>query len=156
MFMIDLSMPSHYSNLGISPDVDGSEIRASLNHRYGDLERQRLKARNPDEKRQLAEQQKMLNRIGDLLSNPTERKKYDQENAHLTFFLIQEAGAEPLVNKAARVEWLHGVLHSFLARRGESVSPVTDLERTDFTADFTENERLDTLLVEGLELESEG
>jgi hypothetical protein len=37
-------------------------------------------------------------------------------------------------------------VRDFLHERGEVVAPITDLERTDFTADFTPNELLEHLL----------
>src|SRR5580698_10266742 len=93
MFMIDLGAQSDYSILGVSPQADANELRASQSRIYGELERQRQKARNEEEKRNITEKQVSINKIGDKLSNAVERAKYDLQNVHLTFFTIRRASA---------------------------------------------------------------
>jgi hypothetical protein len=146
MFMIDMGAASYYSILGLAPDADGRAIRASQSNIFADLERQRQKARTAEEKAGLSERQQNINRIGDELSNPARRSKYDQQNVHLTFFQVRKAAAPVWDDRELLLRWLHRAVRDFLLEKGEPVEPVTDLERTDFTADFTPNELLERLL----------
>lgn len=51
MFMIDLGAESFYSTLGISPEATPQEVRMAHNRVTGEIERQRQRARTPEEKR---------------------------------------------------------------------------------------------------------
>ena len=146
MFMIDLSAPSYYSVLGVLPDADPSAIRASQNKRFAELDRKLKNTSDPDEQRRLTEQQLEVNAIGDELSNPSRRAAYDRKNTHLTFFIVRRAAAPVFDERDLRFKWAHRVVRDFLQHKGEAVNPLTDLERTDFSADFTENALLDQLL----------
>lgn len=146
MFMIDLGAPSYYSILGVSPDADVREIRESQTKIYRELERQRLKARSPEEKRNLTERQQNINKIGDGLSNLRTRSQYDKDNVHLTFFLVRKAAAPVWGERGLLLRWMHQTVLDFLLEQGEALDPISDLERTDFTADYTANELLESLL----------
>lgn len=146
MFMIDLSIPSHYSVLGVLPDADPSEIRASQSKAYAELDKKLRRTSDPDEQHRLVEQQTRVNAIGDQLCDKERRKAYDKENPHLTFFVIRRAAAPAFCERPLFLLMAHRAARDFLVRKGETVDPITDLERTDFSADFTENALLDTLL----------
>ncbi len=145
MFMIDLGAPSHYSVLGVAPDSDVKEIRAALIKIRGDLNRRQ--ARNPDERRSLEDRQARINSIGGELSDPVKRAHYDTQNAHLTFFVVRRAAAAILEERDLRLRWVHRAVRDFLLEKGERVAPADDLERSDFTADFSPNPVLDDILL---------
>jgi hypothetical protein len=146
MFMIDLGAESFYSTLGISPEATPSEVRMAHNRVTGEIERQRQRARTPEEKRALEERLRELNAIGDCLSKPEGRAKYDAENAHLTFFVIRPVAAPAFGQRDIRLRWVHRVMRDFVLQKGGALDPLTDLERTDFAADFTPNDLLDGLM----------
>jgi curved DNA-binding protein CbpA len=146
MFMIDLGAASHYSILGVLPDAEMPEIREAQNKKFRELELRRLKTGDPDERRILEAQIRDINSIGDTLSNPAARQKYDRDNAHLTFFVIRRAAAPVFDERDLRLEWVHRAVRQFLEEKGEQVDPLTDLERTDFSADYTENALLNRML----------
>jgi curved DNA-binding protein CbpA len=146
MFMIDLGAQSHYSVLGVEPGAPIAEIRASLYKLSGDLERQRLKSGSPEEKRTIEERQQRINKVGDLMTNPAKRTNYDNVNAHLTFFQVRKATTPVWEERDLLLRWLHQTVREFLLSQGEVLRPINDLERTDFTSDFTPNELLERLL----------
>ncbi len=144
--MVDLGAQSHYSVLGLAPGATAAEIRASLSKVFGELERQRQKARSPEEERNLIERQMNLNKIGDLLTHSEKRASYDNINAHLTFFQIRKAVTPVWDERELLLRWMHRTVREFLITKGEMVQPISDLERTDFSADFTENDIVEGLL----------
>jgi curved DNA-binding protein CbpA len=146
MFMVDLGALSFYSILGILPHADMREIREGQNRKFRDIERRRLNTSDPEERRTLEDQLREINTIGDTLSSPAKRQQYDRDNAHLTFFVLCRAAAPAFDERDLRLEWMHRAVRDFLARKGERVDPITDLERTDFAADFTDNALLDRML----------
>jgi curved DNA-binding protein CbpA len=146
MFMIDLGVESFYSALGITPEAGPQEIRIAQSKTTGDLQRLQQRARTPEEKRSIEERLQQLNAIGDRLSNPQLRAEYNRENAHLTFFVVRPVAAPAFQEREVRLRWVHRLARDFLLDCGESVDPLTDLERSDFTADFTPNDILDDLL----------
>jgi curved DNA-binding protein CbpA len=145
-FMIDLKTQSHYSELGIGPDAGAKDIRDSQSRIIGELRRKLSREGNPDEKRAIDERMKSVNSIGDKLSNPKERQAYDAANSHLTFFVIRKASAPILEDRELRLRWIHKAVRDFLVERGETVAPLADLERSDFSADCTPNQMLDDIL----------
>ncbi len=147
MFMIDLGAPSHYSVLGVAPDADVKEIRAAHMKIRGELSRRH--ARNPDERRSLDERLERINAIGGELSDQRRRANYDTQNAHLTFFVVRHAAAAILEERELRLRWVHRAVRDFLLAKGERVAPADDLERSDFTADFSSNPLLDDILLFG-------
>jgi len=147
MFMIDLGAQSHYSVLGIAPDAEAKEIRESQTRIIGDLKRQWHAARSPEEKRTIEERLKSINSVGDELSSPKDRLAYDSRNAHLTFFVVRKAVAPILEDRELRLRWVHKAVRDFLIQKGERVEPLADLERTDFSADFSPNQMLDAILL---------
>ncbi len=146
MFIVDLGVSSYYSLLGVSTDADVKEIRGSASKIFNNLEQQRLKERDPEEIRNIVQRQKNINKISGELTNAAARAKYDAQNVHLTFFAVRKAVAPLWQERARLLRWMHDSLRDFLAQRGEAVEPVTDLERSDFTSDFTRNELLERLL----------
>lgn len=148
IFMIDLKTQSYYSELGIGPEASIKEIRDSKARIAGELDRQRKMARlDSDERRTLEERMKKVNSIGDELSNPNKKQAYDAANSHLTFYVIRKASAPILDDRELRLRWVHKAVREFLVQRGETVMPLADLERSDFSADFTPNQLLDGILV---------
>lgn len=148
IFMIDLGAQSHYSVLGIAPDAEAKEIRESQNRIIGDLKRQFGMART-EERRAIEERLKNINAIGDELSRPATRQAYDARNAHLTFFVVRKAVAPILEDRELRLRWVHKAVRDFLIQKGETMEPLADLERTDFSADFSPNQMLDAILLSG-------
>jgi hypothetical protein len=149
MFMIDLGAQSHYSVLGIGPDAEAKEIRDSQSRIVGDLKRKLGMARGSEEKRVIEERLKNINSIGDELSRPKSRQAYDARNAHLTFFVVRKAVAPILEDRELRLRWVHKAVRDFLIQKGETMEPLADLERTDFSADFSPNQMLDAILLSG-------
>jgi curved DNA-binding protein CbpA len=149
MFMIDLGVSSYYSVLGVPHDADVPSIRRTKANLAGDLERQYQMARSPDEKRRLEQRKQHVNQIGDELSDPERRAAYDRANVHLTYFAVRKAAAPTLEEPDLRLRWMHQAVRRFLARRGEVLEPVSDLEREDFSADFDDNALLERLLRRG-------
>jgi curved DNA-binding protein CbpA len=147
MFMIDLGVQSHYSVLGLTPDASAKEIRASVMKIVTDLKRQSM--RSPEQKRSFEDRVKYFNSIATEMENPEKRAKYDKLNAHLTFFQVRKAVTPVWDERDLLFRWLHQTVRDFLLAQGEAVSPITDLERTDFTGDVTGNELLDSLLQAG-------
>lgn len=148
IFMIDLGAQSHYSVLGIAPDAEAKEIRESQNRIIGDLKRQFGMART-EERRAIEERLKNINAIGDELSRPATRQAYDARNAHLTFFVVRKAVAPILEDRELRLRWVHKAVRDFLIQKGETMEPLANLERTDFSADFSPNQMLDAILLSG-------
>ncbi len=149
MFMIDLDAESHYSILGVAPEASPVEIRRAKSRIVGDLERKRQQARTPDEQRKLQERMIRINAVGDLLTNPELRFLYDTKNAHLTFFIVRKAAALAMEDSEIRLRWMHRIIYAFLIEEGEHLEPFSDLERLDFTEDYTRNEFLERLLNRG-------
>ncbi len=146
MFMIDLSATSYYSVLGISPNVTSKEIVSARGSKLKELKKKQAAVTDDAEKRQLEEEQIKINEAGEALARPDRRKKYDMENAHLRFYLERPAAAPIFSNKIDRLTVLNRVLREHLIAIGENVSPLNDFDRTDFSADETSNELLDSLL----------
>jgi curved DNA-binding protein CbpA len=146
MFMIDLGALSHYSVLGVSPDADPGEIRKSQSKIAGDLAREFARVRNPEEKRRIQEKQQNINAIGEVLSRADKRAQYDESNVHLTFFQIRKAVAPVLAERELLMRWMHQSIRRFLLEKGELLEPVSDLEREEFSGDYSPNELLDGLL----------
>jgi hypothetical protein len=146
VFMIDLSIESHYSVLGVSPDADVKEIRKAKDDRVNEIKLKLRETKDPDEIARLEEAELAASIAGNTLGPPAERAKYDQENAHLKFFIIQSAAIPLYTSSADRAYVLHRVMRAFLAEKGCHLPPLTDLERDDFSADETPVELLDRLL----------
>lgn len=151
MFMIDLGASSYYSILGVPPDADAKEIAYRKNLKFRDLDRKLKNTRNPAEKEALEKQKLELNQIEGKLRNPRGRQEYDRQHVHLTFFVVRRVAAPVFDDARLRLEWIHGAVRDFLRAKGEQVEPVTDLDRSDFTDDYTRNDVLDRLLMSGEE-----
>jgi curved DNA-binding protein CbpA len=144
MFIVDLGVESHYSLLGVSPDANVKEIREARDGLIGDLRlRQR---REPARHEELVERQRLINNAGDVLVRPAKRETYDRENAHLRFFTVRTAAAPMFTEPADRIDVLHRVISQRLRAAGVEIRPLSDLDRSDFTADVTPNSLLDELI----------
>jgi curved DNA-binding protein CbpA len=144
MFMIDLGSPSHYSQLGVTPDATAAEIRQARDMLIRQLrERQR---REPTRRQELVERQRLINNIGEDLARPAKRAQYDKENEHLRFFTVRTAAAAMFTDRRDRIDVLHRVVSAHLRAAGVPVRPLSDLDRADFTADVTPNNLLDELI----------
>jgi curved DNA-binding protein CbpA len=146
MFIVELGSQSDYSLLGVSADAPAKDIRDSVRNISGDLLRQHQKARTPEEKVRIEEKLKKINDIEGRLMNAERRARYDSQNVHLTFFTVRRSAAPVWGERWLMLQWMHEAIRSSLEARGESVAPLSDLDRTDFTADFTQNELLDQML----------
>ncbi|MCP4263679.1 MAG: hypothetical protein GY774_40150 [Planctomycetes bacterium] len=146
MFMIDLGVPSLYSILGVPPDASVIEIREARDRVGKALAEERRLAKDAQEKQKLEDRQKEINAAGEMLIRPDKHEKYDRANAHLRFFVVRITAAPIFVEKADRIYVLHRIIRSFLAAKGVDVSPISDLDRDDFSTDETPNVLLDNLL----------
>ena len=147
MFMIDPGAESYYSLLAVAPDATAAEIREARDRLIHELRtRQR---REPTRRGELEERQKEVNAVGEVLVRPARRTRYDEKNAHLRFFTVRPAAAPLFTEQADRVAVLHRVLREHLTAQGVALPPLSDLDRTDFTADHSPHRLLDELLAEG-------
>jgi len=146
MFMIDLSATSYYSVLGISPDATAKEIAAGRGAKLAVLKTKRKTVTDNAEKYQLEEEQILINKAGETLARSDRREKYDMENAHLRFYSERSAAIPLFSNKIDRIAVLNRVLREHLISIGENISSLNDFDRTEFSADETSNELLNSLL----------
>lgn len=147
MFMIDLGAQSYYSTLGISPNASIAEIRVACDRVGKELAEKRRAAASDEEKEKIDERLKHINSaIGETLKRPEKRREYDRANAHLRFFTAQVAAAPIFVDKVERAHVMHRIVKNFLAARGVKLSPLSDVEREDFSNDESPIELLDSLL----------
>ena len=149
MYMINLDSESHYTKLGLLPDASIKEIRASKTKIVGDLKHERAQARCAEERKRLDALITDLNTISDTLTNPTRKADYDAANAQLTFFIVLRATAPILEERDLRMRWVHNALRNFLLTKGETVSPLDDLERIDFSGDYSRNSLLEQIMDSG-------
>jgi curved DNA-binding protein CbpA len=146
MFMIDLGAESLYSKIGLSPNATNAEIRTARDNLIQKLVEEGRQTTDPEMKKSNEDRQKEINSAGDRLAAPEDRKKYDAENAHLKFFLPQVAAAPLFAEKSDRMIVLHRSIREFLVSKGEVLSPLSDVERFDFSSDETPIGLLDSLL----------
>lgn len=141
MFMVDLTVDSHYSALGVKPDALPAEIRDARDRIVEDLRlRQLREPRNRDA--YLAEQAR-INQAAEELARPARREQYDRANPHLRFFTVRPAVAPMYVSVPDRVVALRAAIRDHLDAAGSPLPPASDLDRQDFTADFTRHPLLD-------------
>lgn len=145
MFIVDLGAESYYSFFGLTPDATAEEIRAARDRMFRDVEMQRRTA-DPAEARRLEQKQQEIGAKGDTLARPQKRAEYDRANAHLRLFVVRPAAAPMYLSKADRLFALDRVVRDFLAGAGVDVPPLSDIDRRDFTADYTRNDLLEELL----------
>jgi hypothetical protein len=146
MFMIDLGVESHYSVLGVSPDASVNEIRDKKNDLVDAVKRKLRETKDPEEIKRLKAEELMLTDAGNTLCRGTDREAYNEQNAHLRFFTIQSASIPFYRRDADRLYVLHRVLRAFLAEKGCEILPLTEVERTDFSADESPIQLLDQIL----------
>jgi curved DNA-binding protein CbpA len=144
--MIDLGAQSYYTVLGVSPDASQMEIGEALDRIGRDLDEAILRTQDKNEKERLEARHKEINAIGGVLSAPKKREDYNRANAHLKFFMVQSGAIAPFVDRAARLEWIHGAVRRYLAGCGVELQPLSDLEAIDFSADYSPNELLDSIM----------
>jgi curved DNA-binding protein CbpA len=144
MFMIDLGVESHYSRLGVSPDASAAQIRQARDNLILEL-RQRGR-REPARRAELTKRAEEINNVGAELSAPAKRARYDKHHQHLRLFTIRSAAAPMFTDPQDRIEVLHRVIGARLREAGVPIRPLSDLDRSDFTADLTPNDLLDELI----------
>jgi hypothetical protein len=137
MFMIDMEIDSYYTKLGISPNATIQEINDARNKLGYDLNVELQQEQDPEEKQRISARLSELNTIGSLLANSEKRAEYDRENAHLRFLVPQIAAAPLFVSRADAIFVLHRIIQEFLTAKGSQISPLSDIERLDFTSDET-------------------
>lgn len=148
MFMVDLSEESLYSKLGLPSDATSEQINMKCDEIGKKLVNElRDAAGNPELKKQIEARQMEMNAISNTLTRPKEREKYDKQHTHLRFFLPQSAAIPLFANKVDRVAVLHRVIVAFLAEKGVTLAPLSDIDRLDFTTDETPLNLLDDLLL---------
>jgi hypothetical protein len=149
MFMIDLGAQSYYSTLGISPNASVKEIQVVCDRMGKELVEKRRVAASDEDREKIDERLKYINStVGETLRRPEKRKEYDRANAHLRFFTVQIAAAPMFVDQVERLHDMHRLIKDFLAGKGVTLSPLSDVEREDFSTDESEVELLDNLLWE--------
>ena len=146
MFMIDLGTQSYYSALAISPNATIAEIRIACDRVGKELAEKLRAATSDDEREKINGRLKHINSVGETLKRPEKRKEYDRANAHLRFFTVQIAAAPMFVDKLDRLHVLHRVIKDSLLEKGVRLSPLSDVEREDFSDDESPVELLDNLL----------
>lgn len=144
--MIDLGTQSYYSALDISPNANVAEIRIACDRAGKELAEKLRAATSDDEREKINGRQKYINEVGETLKRPEKRKEYDRTHAHLRFFTVQVAAAPMFVNKVDRLYVMHRIVRDFLGMKGVPLSPLSDVEREDFTGDESSVELLDNLL----------
>lgn len=141
VFMVRLGVDSHYALLGVAPGATPAEIRAARDRVVREFrERQR---REPDRRAELEERQKEVNNAGEELVRPARREQYDRANAHLRFFTVRDAAVPLFRSSADSVDVVHRAICAHLAAAGVAVTPLSDLDRTDFSADHEFDPLLD-------------
>ena len=145
--MIDLGSASYYSILGVQPDASAAEIREARDRTGKALKEERRSAKDELEKKKIDDRQKEINAAGDVLARPKMREEYDCAHAHLRFFVVRTAAAPIFVEKADRIYVVHRIIKDFLAAKGVDVSPISDIDRDDFSTDETPNVLLDNMLL---------
>lgn len=147
MFIIDLGAQSYYSALDISPNASIAEIRIACDRAGKELAEKLRAAASDEERKKITDRLKYINSyVGETLKRPETRKEYDRAHAHLRFFTVQVAAAPMFVDKVDRMHVMHRIVKDFLAERGVLLSPLSDVEREDFTGDESPIELLDNLL----------
>jgi curved DNA-binding protein CbpA len=144
MFMIDLGVESHYSVLGVSPDATPEQIRRARDRMIKELKDRRK--REPTRRQEIDQRQTQINSIGGVLASPPKRAQYDKDHEHLRFFTIRSATAPMFTDPQDRIDVLHRVISAHLRESDVGIRPLSDLDRTDFTADVTPNTLLDELI----------
>jgi curved DNA-binding protein CbpA len=146
--MIDLGAQSYYSALGISPNASVKEIQVVCD-RIGKELLEKRRSASVEEQEKIDERLKYINStVGETLRRPEKRKEYDRANAHLRFFTVQVAATPMFVDKVERLHVMHRIIKDFLADKGVALSPLSDVEREDFSTDVTDVALLDSLLWE--------
>ena len=146
MFMIDLGAQSYYSVLGVNPGASFAAIRAARDQMIKELKERLRTAQTETEKRLLEERQKEINAAGEKLARPDQREAYDRDNAHLKFFTVRMVAAPMFTEKADAFFVLHRTIRDFLASKGVTIPPLSDIEAQGFESDETPVELLDALL----------
>jgi hypothetical protein len=141
MFMVEIDADSHYSRLGVDPDAPFADIREARDRLVAELRAQRrLEPSNRDE---LDARERSIIAAGEELARPARREQYDRQNPHLRFFTVRTAAAPMFVSLADRLVALRAAVHAHLEAAGEHLPPPTELDRHDFTADFSPHPLLD-------------
>ncbi|MCY1139631.1 hypothetical protein OWR29_16650 [Actinoplanes sp. Pm04-4] len=141
MFMVEIETDSLYSVLGVEPDAPVAEIREARDRLVAQLRAQQR--REPANRDELDARQRSIIEAGEELVRPARREKYDRQNPHLRFFTVRTAAAPMFVSLADRLVALRAAVHAHLEAAGEAPPPSTDLDRHDFTADFSPHPLLD-------------
>jgi hypothetical protein len=141
MFMIELTVDSHYSVLGLKPDALPAQIRDARDRLVEDLRvKQWLEPGNRDA--YLAEQDR-INRAAEELARPARREEYDRANPHLRFFTVRTTAEPMFVSVTDRMASLRAAIAAHLDAAGAPLALASELARQDFTADFARNPLLD-------------
>lgn len=141
MFMVDLTVDSYYSLLGVKPDALPAEVRDARDRKVEDLRLRQL--REPGNRDTYLAEQARINQAAEELARPARREQYDRANPHLRFFTVRAAVAPMFVSVPDRVVALRAAIRDHLDAAGAPLPPASDLDRQDFTADFTRHPLLD-------------
>ncbi|GAA3275111.1 DnaJ domain-containing protein [Dactylosporangium vinaceum] len=141
MFMVELDADSYYSLLGVDPNATPAAIRKARDNLIKSL---RDRARQePASREELTARQRQVNAAGRTLTAPAERQQYDREHAHLRLFTIRAAAAPMFTDPQDRLDAIYRAISDHLRRLGAPLPPLSDLDRTDFSADLTLTPLLD-------------
>ncbi len=141
MFMVELTVDSNYSVLGLKPDAEAAEIREARDRLVEDL---RVKQwREPANRDAYLAEQDRINRAAEELARPARREQYDRAHPHLRFFTVRTTAAPMFVALPDRVVALRAAIAAHLDAVGAPLAPASELDRRDFSADFTRTPLLD-------------
>jgi curved DNA-binding protein CbpA len=141
MFMVELTVDSHYSVLGLKPDAQAAEIREARD-RLVNVSRVKQLQEPGNREAHLAEQAR-INRAAEELARPARREQYDRDHPYLRFFTVRRVAAPMFTFLPDRVAALRAAIAAHLDAMGSPIAPASELDRRDFTADFTRSPLLD-------------
>ena len=141
MFMVELTIDSHYSLLGVRPDADAAQVRAARDRIVEDLRIRQW--REPANREAYLAEQARINHAADELVRPARRAGYDKAHPHLRFFTVRGTVAPVFASAPALVVALRTAVADHLGAAGIPAGPASELDRRDFTADFTHDPLLD-------------
>lgn len=126
-FPVPIEAPrnTRYDQLGIAVDATSEEVRAAENRAST-----RLRAEG-------ASEEVLAKAHAVDLGKPSARAAYDAENPPLALFRIEPTWAPMFDDRGLALDAVRRDVEAFLRERGVPPRPLSDLERVDFTAEYT-------------------
>ena len=102
---------------------------------------------NPDFRRLQEQQEELKRRMGEInlisLDNPEKRGEHDAFHPPLGLLRYTDSAQDGFLDNKTALFLIRSELGGFFSDKGEEVFHPSDITRTDFPMDFTENEELD-------------